>query len=155
MYSSRRAAVKPGTAFLPVLLVLAGSALPGDAQNSTRPRFLAGLACDDKLTALFTPPRPELGRYEVCVTPQPLASIAPEGWRVERLPPLDAFGAAGPYNRSVLVRLYGGQTAGVARGWFEENGVFEAITLVSPHPDPSLTELMQGTMVIRFIICCT
>ncbi len=156
MYSPRRAAVKRRklcpTSFFALLLMLAGSALRGHAQESARPEFLAALACDDRLTALFTPRRPELGRYRVCVTPQPLARVAPEGWRVERLPPLDAFGGAGPYNRSVLVRLYGGRTAGVARGWFEQDGVFEAITLISPHPDPSLTELMEGTMVIRFII---
>src|SRR5438093_4655403 len=81
------------------------------------------MICDPLLTALFTPPRPQLGRYEVCTTSEPLeaagaqGAAAGEAVRIEALEPLDAFGAAGPYNRATLVRLYGGTRVRVARRW--------------------------------------
>jgi hypothetical protein len=104
------------------------------------------------LTALFTPTHPELGRYEVCTTAEPLASIMPEGWRVEALEPLDAFGAVGSYNRSELARLYGGRRARVARGWVRTADGFESLALISPYPDAALTHLMPGTMLIRYFV---
>jgi hypothetical protein len=115
--------------------------------NSTRPLF-----CDPVLTALFTPARPQLGRYEVCTAREPLTALVRPGWRIETVPPLDAFGAAGPYDRAALSRLYGGRRATVARGWAEHGERFESITLISPHPDATLTRLMPGTLVIRHVI---
>ncbi len=166
MYSSGRAAVnrrgkhragpalRLGVGACACLLVLlsGGWAQPQPPESHL---VLPERSCDARLTALFTPARPQLGRYEVCSTPEPLASIVPAGWLVERVPPLDGLGAAGSYDRWAVRRLYGGRPAAVARGWIEENGVFEAITLISPHPDATVTQLMEGTMVIRHIICCT
>jgi hypothetical protein len=115
----------------------------------------AALACDPALTALFTPARPSLGRYEVCTTPEPLADVEAGGGgahfgRSELLEPLEAFGAAGPYNRAALSRLYGGRRVRVARGWVEYSDRFESVTLLSPYPDATLTRLLPGTMLIRW-----
>src|SRR5262245_38627784 len=68
-------------------------------------------ACDPALAALFTPPHPEVGWYEVCTTPEPLEVVIGAGERpaeIEAVDPADAFGAAGPYPRSVVARLYAG-----------------------------------------------
>ena len=80
----------------------------------------AALACDPALTALFTPPRPSLGRYEVCTTTEPFDDAAagaggPHYGPSELLEPLDAFGAAGSYSRAALTRLYAGKRVRVAR----------------------------------------
>jgi hypothetical protein len=117
----------------------------------------AALSCNPQLTALFTPPRPSLGYYEICTTPEPLELVAAaaEGYQyghVEALEPLDAFGAAGPYDRPKLARLYSGTRVRVARGWRVRGDAFESVTLLSPHPDAELTRLVPGTMVIRFIL---
>lgn len=117
----------------------------------------AAMACDPALTALFTPPRPGMGRYEVCTTTDPLAAIAAGGGgplygASELLEPLDAFGAAGSYDRAALARLYAGKRVRVARGWIEYADRFESVTLLSPYPDGSLTRLLPGTMVIRWTL---
>ena len=54
---------------------------------------------------------------------------------IEALEALDAFGAAGTYDRPALARLYGGTRVQVARGWTTTGGRFESITLLSPYPD--------------------
>jgi hypothetical protein len=114
---------------------------PADVSNgTTEPSYV----CDAALTALFTPLRPELGRYEVCTTDGPLAGEA------ESLEALDAFGAAGPYDRAALQRLYGGTRVRVQRSWRATPGEFVSLTRLSPYPDPSLTRLLPGTMEIRF-----
>jgi hypothetical protein len=95
---------------------------------------------------LFTPARPELGRYEVCTTDQPL-----EG-DTEALEPLDAFGAAGPYDRAALRRLYGGARVRIQRKWAASAGGFVSTTRLSPYPDASLTRLQPGTMEIRWTL---
>jgi hypothetical protein len=117
--------------------------------------IILAYACDPALTALFTPPRPRLGRYEVCVTGEPLERARLSGWqlgRLELLEPLDAFGAAGPYDRPKLVQLYRGRRVEVQRGWKDEGGRFQSVTLLSPYPDASLTTLNQGTMIVRFTL---
>ena len=111
------------------------------------------LTCDPALTRLFTPLHPQRGHYEVCTTPDAIEAIAADGVNygpVETLLPSEAFGAAGPYDRSAVARLYGGRRASVARGWRQAGEHFESVTLVSPYPDASLTRLIQGTMVIRW-----
>ena len=116
----------------------------------------ATLSCDAALTALFTPLHPILGRYEVCTTGDPLdrvAAPAPDGPKYgpsEMLEPLEAFGAAGPYDRAALARLYAGRRVRVARGWIERDDEFESITLLSPYPDATLARLRPGTMVIKW-----
>jgi hypothetical protein len=115
--------------------------------------FATLLSCDPALTALFTPPRPGLGRYEVCTTTNPLVEVAAAGPRfgpIEVLEPFDAFGAAGPYDRAALARLYAGTRVRVARGWMADVDRFESVTLLSPYPDATLTRLLPGTMVIRW-----
>lgn len=116
----------------------------------------AALSCDPALLALFTPKRPSVGRYEVCITDEPLdrivASAAGRQYGPsEILEPLDAFGAAGSYNRAALARLFAGKRVRVVRGWVARDDRFESITLLSPHPDVGLTRLMPGTMVITWI----
>ena len=115
--------------------------------------FATLLSCDPALTALFTPPRPSVGRYEVCTTTEPSVDIAARGPHfgpIELLEPSDAFGAAGSYDRAALARLYRGKRLRVARGWSENGERFESITLLSPYPDATLTRLVPGTMVIRW-----
>jgi hypothetical protein len=112
------------------------------------PRF----TCDPALTALFTPSRPKLGQYEVCTTIEPLEALTAPGDEIEALEALDGFGAAGPYDRPALARLYGGTRVRVARSWKESPGRFESVTRLSPHPDRSLTHLLPGTMEIRFVV---
>ena len=117
----------------------------------------AALACDPALAALFTPPRPSIGRYEVCTTTDPLERVAAGAGRPhygpsELLEPLEAFGAAGSYNRAALTRLYAGKRVRVARGWIEQADRFESVTLLSPYPDATLTRLVPGTMMIRWTL---
>ena len=74
----------------------------------------------------------------------------PGAWQARRLPPLDAFGRSGAYDRWKLARLYGSLQPSVARGARTENGrVAEAWTLISPYPDPQLTRLNSGTLLLR------
>jgi hypothetical protein len=114
------------------------------------------MICDPLLGALFTPPRPELGRYEVCTTSAALESAAAETGaqdvQIEALEALDAFGAAGPYNRAALARLYGGTRVRLVRRWQQRGNQFISETLLSPYPDATLTRLNSGTMVIRFTL---
>ena len=106
------------------------------------------LACtaDPRLAALFTPAKPELGRYDVCTSDAPLEGDA------ETLDALDAFGTAGSYDRAKLQRLYGSVRVRVARSWTASGGEFVATTRISPYPDATLTHLQPGTMEIRFIV---
>jgi len=116
------------------------------------------MICDPLLAALFTPPRPELGRYEVCTTSAPLETALSQETtiaqdvRIEAFEPLDAFGAAGPYNRAALARLYGGTRVRVARRWQQHGRQFISETLLSPYPDATLSRLNAGTMIIRFTL---
>ena len=41
------------------------------------------VVCDPALAALWTPRHPQLGRYEVCTTPRPLADVADPSWTIE------------------------------------------------------------------------
>jgi hypothetical protein len=115
-------------------------------------------SCDPTLTALFTPAQPGLGRYEVCTTADAIETIVASGpadsihfGDLEALESLDAFGKAGPYDRSRLARLYGGTRVKVVHGWASTAAGFTSITLLSPYPDPSLTRLLPGTMSIRWL----
>jgi len=121
--------------------------------------FILLQGCNPTLAALFAPAHPELGRYEVCAEPDSIDAIIavgrPEGLHYsnpEFAEPLDAFGAAGAYDRAKVARLYGGSRPRVARGWRRDADRFESFTLISPHPDVSLERLVPGTLVIRWII---
>jgi hypothetical protein len=110
-------------------------------------------ACHDPgLASLFAPAASDIGHYEVCASPEPLARLADPAWTIDAVQPLDAFGKAGSYNRQRVIRLYGGRRAQVARGWRHLDGRLESITLVSPYPDSTQTRLLPGTLVIRYAI---
>ena len=112
--------------------------------------ILLGLTCDPTLAALFTPLRPLGGRYDVCVTD----GDRPDGYHYgepEGVEPLDAFGTAGSFDRAKLAQLYGGRRVTVVRGWRQDGNLFESVTLLSPYPNNDLSELRQGTMIIRWI----
>ena len=117
--------------------------------------FIIAQACDPMLASLFTLPRPEIGHYDVCTRSDSLETVTAEGrtagiqfGEVDAVEPLDGFGSAGAYNRFALVKLYGGIRVRVTRGWRQVGDRFESVTLLSPHPDASLTHLEPGTMVI-------
>jgi hypothetical protein len=110
------------------------------------------MVCDPVLAALWTPSHPQLGHYEVCTTLQTLTEVANPEWKIEALPPLDAFGTAGSFDRAAITRLYGGRWPRVARGWRTEDGRFVSITLVSPYPNRHLTALEPGTLIIRYFV---
>ncbi len=117
------------------------------------------------LARLFTPPHVPEGTYQVAVLDEGIVAALrrvrealppgvrtgnpPGAWRAESLDPLDAFGRAGTYDRAKLAQLYWGRHVTVVRGPIERDGrVVGALTLVSPHPDPTLTRLEPGTLAI-------
>ena len=115
------------------------------------------LACDPAFAQLFTPIHPQFGQYEVCVASAAIsnasADLRREGFHLsgmEDLEPLDAFGTSGTYDRSALVRLYGGRRATVVRGWRQNGDGFESLTLISPHPDAPMQRLVDDTLIVRF-----
>src|SRR5919198_5532073 len=111
--------------------------------GSSGPQIAEG--CDPVLTALFTPAKPHVGRYQVCTTDRRIDDVAEPGWAIEPLDAPDAFGRAGRYDRAALARLYGGRRPRVAHGWRRRGDVFESVTLISPYPDASLSRLNPGT----------
>jgi hypothetical protein len=132
-----------------ILAILA----PFQGAAATQEGFFAPCETDPVLTRLFTPVHPRLGRYEACSSGQPVAALAPRGWTIAGRSPLDAFGGVSIFfDRSKLTRLYGGRRANVARGWQLDGSRFESVILVSPYPDPTLTRLEPGTLVIRFLL---
>jgi hypothetical protein len=147
IYSARRNSVN-ATVQAVMLVIITTGVWVGARAGENR----SAESCDPRLTRLFAPLHPRLGRYEVCTSAEPLTALAGPGWQVEALSPLDAFGSAGAYDRGALSRLYGGRLPRVARGWREEGGEFQSITLVSPYPDATLTRLEPGTMIIRLVL---
>src|SRR5215510_8281441 len=126
---------------LPGVFAAAAALAAASASGGLGPQETARTAsCDPAFAALFTPERPVLGRYEACTDPRPLAEVAPSDWTVETLEPADAFGGAGAYDHATLARLYGSTRARVARGWSESGDRFEAVTLISPYPNPAVTK---------------
>jgi hypothetical protein len=109
---------------------------------------LDGCRCDPALARIFTPVRPQHGRYAVCTTEAPPEAVAGPDPRVETQHPLDAFGTAGPYNRARLALLYGGRQARVARWWRMEGNQLASMTAISPYPNAALSILLPGTLVI-------
>src|SRR5258708_1905115 len=122
--------------------------------------LIVSQACDPALAALFTPPKPVVGRYEACVAAEPIEKVIESGaagaaaqyGTVAQTDWPGAFGTAGPYDRARVARLYGGTAVRVARGWRKTGDRFESITLISPYPDATLTHLNPGTLIIRFSI---
>jgi hypothetical protein len=118
-----------------------------------------------QLAKLFTPRHVPDGTYQVTVMREGInaalrlvkEALAPDArpgepagtWQVQQLDPLEAFGTGGLYDRSRVARLYTGRRASVVRGPVEGRGrTLAAVTLISPYPDPTLSRLETGTMVI-------
>jgi len=112
------------------------------------------VSCDPGLAALYAPPHPQLGRYEVCIAAAQLDRVAHPAWPREQVGPLDALGTAGAYDRAAVARLYGALRPTVARGWVRRDGELESVTMISPVPNPTASRLEPGTLIIRLIICC-
>jgi hypothetical protein len=149
MYSARQRGVNGAVCLFAALFPLTMPWGQAPAQG------ISGYSCDPGFQGLFAPPAPRVGRYELCASPRALPDLLPAGWKVRQADPLDVFGTAGPYNRSQLARLYGGQPALVARGFIQDRERLESRTYVSPHPGVGLVRLVPGTLIIRFMICCT
>lgn len=144
MYSWACGAVKLG-----IGIAVCGAVSCGPSQS---PATSASSSCDPFLSVLFTPSSPQLGRYEVCTSTEPLLALAEPGWRIDAVDPIDALGTAGSFNRARVARLFGGRRATVARGWLRREQGLESVTLMSPHPNKDLTRLEAGTLVIRHFV---
>jgi len=106
------------------------------------------------------PPTAPPGAYEVYESTSGVERLAAtlrardpdpaEGaWKLARTGPGDAFGAEGLYDRARLALLVGGGRITVARGSLRgPDGSVTAYTLLSPYPNPAMTELRTGTMTI-------
>jgi hypothetical protein len=118
---------------------------------------------DATLTREFTPRSAPEGIYRVFVTTARLestasllrqafpGSAAASSWTVQQFDPLDGFGDGGAYDRPKVARLYTGRRVRVARGPIVKDGrVVASVWLFSPYPDPSLSRLQPGTMIIEF-----
>jgi hypothetical protein len=120
---------------------------------------------DPMLTRLFTPRSVSDNLYRVYVADAPVDQVARAfdlanppseaagAWVLEPMDPLDAYGTAGPYDRAKVARLYVGVRPRVAHGPIVEQGrTVASITLISPYPNASLSELHSGTLIIEFRI---
>jgi hypothetical protein len=111
--------------------------------------------------AVFAPAGERRLAYQAFVSPRDLDAVlrdaaadagrlpAPGAWQPKDQLPFDAFGQTGRYDHWKLARLFGARRARVARGPRGVNGqVTESWTLISPYPDPALTRLLPGTLLI-------
>ena len=117
---------------------------------------------DAALAGLFTPAHVPAGRYVVHVSEEPIDLLivrfrerpdAAAGWTIESLEAREAFDGAAPFDRWAVARLYGGQHARVARGvLLDGRRPAASVTLVSPHPDATLSHMLSGTMIVLLIL---
>lgn len=116
---------------------------------------------------LFTPRHAPAGAYAALVIDAPIETARPlvmrtlgvpeapaaglGPWAVRRLEAGEAFGTSGVYDETRLGRLFNGRRASVSRGPVTRDGrVVASVTLISPYPDPTLSRLEPGTLVILF-----
>jgi hypothetical protein len=115
---------------------------------------------DRALERQFTPIAAPDGAYVVSTVDTPIAQLAaelksldaapaPGAWQLTHPEAHEAFGQAGLYDRFQLAELFGGERLSVVRGSLAVGGYRTAYTLISPHPDGTLSRIVQGTMVIQ------
>ncbi len=115
------------------------------------------------LTRLFTPRAVPAGTYVVYRSGEPIEALtarlkaldpnpSPGAWEPSRPEAHNAFGTDGVYDRLRLARLFTGKRVTVVRGSLLHGGRRLAYTLISPYPDPSLSTIESGTMVIEFAV---
>ena len=79
----------------------------------------------------------------------PAAAPVSGPWAVKRLEVAEAFGASGPYEPVKLARLFNGRRVEVSRGPVLRHGrAVASVTLISPYPDPTLSRIEPGTLII-------
>jgi hypothetical protein len=116
---------------------------------------------DPALARLFTPQAVPAGTYLVYRSARKIedltaslrardSSPAPGAWEPTRPEAHGAFGEEGNFDRARLARLFNGKRVTVVRGSLVLDGSRVAYTLVSPYPDPSLSAILDGTMVVEF-----
>ena len=116
---------------------------------------------DAALTRLFTPLAVPAGTYTVYTTPEAIENLteqlkardrspSPGAWEPFRPEAHGAFGHEGSYDRARLARLFNGKRVTVVRGSVVDSGQRLAYTLVSPHPDATLSRIVEATMIIEF-----
>jgi hypothetical protein len=138
-------------------LVLVVTAAVGAVIGQTGPSWREA----PEFVSLVAPAGPRQHAYRTFVSPLDLDTLlrqldaepglvrAARAWEPRVLLPFDAFGQTGRYDRTKLARLYGARRPRVARGPRGVDGrVTESWTLVSPYPDPALTRLEPGTLLI-------
>ncbi len=116
---------------------------------------------DARLTRVLAPANAPPGTYRVYVTDESLESttarlreaneppIVEGAWVIRRADLMEAFGAAGRWDRSRVARLFGGTLPRMARGPIMSlEKVVGSVTLVAPFPDASGSKLLSGTLVI-------
>jgi hypothetical protein len=146
------------SAVLCVMTVLVATVSPGSARSQVPDAILGDRS--PALERLFTPVGAPRDLYQVFERRLEIAQLAAilraadprpaEGaWELQRTGPGDAFGGEGLYDRARLAMLVGGGKITVARGSLKAaDGSVTAYTLLSPYPEPELTELRTGTMTI-------
>lgn len=116
---------------------------------------------DPTLTRLFTPLAVPPGTYLVYTTSEAIETLteqfkardrspSPGAWEPFRPEAHGAFGQEGSYDRARLARLFNGKRVTVVRGSVVDNGQRLAYTLVSPHPDGTLSRIVEATMIVEF-----
>lgn len=114
---------------------------------------------DEALRVLFTPARAPDGVFRVFRSAASATDLAgklkaldpapaPGAWEPRRLEIGAVFGSHGTYDPGRLGRLFKGRRVSVFRGSLVLDGRRHAFVLVSPHPDPSLTHIVDGTLTI-------
>lgn len=74
---------------------------------------------------------------------------APGAWAAHTAGAFEAFGKAGAYDRTTMARLYRGRQVKLVRGPRAVGGrVTESWSLISPYPNPAVTRLEPGTLIL-------
>jgi hypothetical protein len=116
-----------------------------------------------ELTRLFTPIGAPAGIYQVFESGRGVAELAselaeaddqifPGEWEEQHPEGMAVFEDVGTADRPRLARLFIGGRVTVRRGSITSAGRTLAFTIVSPHPDTTLSHLVSSTLVIRVAV---